>query len=320
MLLSETQSMTQPEGQLATPPFVSVIIPVYNDAVRLQRCLQALEQQIYPSDRYEVIVVDNGSTNCVEIAAIAAQFKHAIVALETVPGSYVARNRGIALASGEILAFTDADCIPAANWLKQGVKHLCQSPNQGLVAGRVEIFFEDGQPVTAVALYEKVTAFPQEQLLTRLKGGATANVFTFKSVMERVGCFNPNLKARGDLEWGKRVYAAGYQQTYADDVWVAHPARSSYAELYQRSRRLVGGIYDTQQAQNSSFLQQNLFFVKELLKNLVPPLFFVWNTLFDQRLETIAQKLKVAGVMLLVRYISAFELLRLKLGGQSIRV
>ncbi|WP_421655578.1 glycosyltransferase [Leptothermofonsia sp. ETS-13] len=299
-------------------PFVSVVIPVFNDARRLRKCLNALEQQSYPGDRYEVIVIDNGSDPAEKIAEVVANFPHAIAASEPHPGSYAARNRGIALAGGEIIAFTDADCIPASDWLEKGVRRLQQSPHLGLVAGRIEVFFEDNR-ITPVALYEKVTAFPQQRLLKEQKGGATANVFTFKTVIDRVGAFNPHLKARGDLEWGRRVYQAGYQQMYAEDVWVAHPARSSFQDLYRRTVRLVGGIYDSQRMKQSSLLKRNLLFLDAFFKSLVPPLMFLWNTLQDTRLQSLEQKIQVWGVMILVRYISAYEMLRLKLGGVSAR-
>lgn len=313
MVRSEAHPIAE-SADLDKIPFVSVIVPVFNDAARLKLCLNALEHQTYPIDRYEVIVIDNGSDPGEQIAQVVAAYAQARVAQELTPGSYAARNKGISIAKGEVIAFTDADCIPAPNWIKQGVQHLIQTPNCGLVVGRIEMFFEENRE-TPVALYESVTAFPQEQLLKEHKGGATANVFTFKRVIEQVGEFNPHLKARGDLEWGKRVYQSGYSQHFANDVQVAHPARSSYSDLYKRTIRLVGGIYDLQQLQP----QRHRLFLQTLLQNLVPPLSFIWNTLFDPRLPRLDQKLKVCWVMILVRYVSAWEMLRLKLGGQSFR-
>src|SRR5687767_14260928 len=100
----------------SSQPSVSVIIPVYNDTERLLRCLEALEAQTYPRNRFEVIVVDNGS----DVPVADTLNRHAgcaILVTEPRPGGFVARNAGIERASGEILAFTDADCLPAASWL-----------------------------------------------------------------------------------------------------------------------------------------------------------------------------------------------------------
>lgn len=300
-------------------PFVSVIVPVFNDAKRLVICLQALENQTYSKKIYEVIVVDNASDEDQDVKGVVAQFGQAIATEESFPGSYAARNKGISLAKGEVIAFTDADCIPAPNWIENGVRNLLQVLNCGLVAGKIEIFFKDPSHTTPVELYESITAFPQEKLLFKQKGGATANIFTFKNVIQQVGLFNPNLKSNGDLEWGQRVYASGYQQIYADDTCVAHPARSSFEELYKRTIRLVGGVYDLQRRTEYSNLKQNTIFFGSLIKNLVPPLMFVFNALFDFRLKRFEQKVKVSYVMFFVRYISAWEIIRLRLGGESSR-
>ena len=299
--------------------FVSAIIPVYNDAERLKICLAALENQTYPKDLYEVIVVDNASDEAQDIKGVVAQFSCAIATYESLPGSYAARNQGISLAKGDIIAFTDSDCIPAPNWIENGVKNLLQVPNCGLVAGKIEIFCKNPEKPTPVELYESITAFPQQKLLDTKKGGATGNLFTFKNVIERVGFFNANLKSNGDLEWGQRVYSAGYQQVYADDTCVAHPARSSFKELYKRTVRLVGGSYDWQNQKQLSFYEKNLSFIKVLFDNIIPPLNFVFNAFKDNRLENINAKIKVCWVMFCVRYISAWEIIRLKLGGVSAR-
>ena len=300
-------------------PFVSVIIPVFNDAKRLRICLEVLENQTYPKSLYEIIVVDNGSDEAEDIEGVVAQFEKAIATYESAPGSYAARNKGISLAKGEVIAFTDADCIPAPDWLEKGVGNLLQVPNCGLVAGKIEIFFNNPNQTTAVELYESITAFPQKKLLETHRGGATANLFTFKTIIDKVGLFNASLKSNGDLEWGKRVYAAGYQQVYADDTCVNHPARYSFAQLYKRTIRLAGGSYDLQNKKEYSVLQQNSIFFVSLVKNLVPPLMFLFNALLDSRLKGLEQKIQVSLVMLFVRYVSAWEIIRLKLGGVSVR-
>ena len=108
--------------------FVSVIIPVYNDSARVKICLEALEKQTYPQNLYEVIVVDNASDEYPAIKDVVCQFSQAIAAYESRPGSYAARNKGISLAKGDIIAFTDADCIPAKNWIEKGVANLLSVP------------------------------------------------------------------------------------------------------------------------------------------------------------------------------------------------
>ena len=291
-----------------TNPFVSVVVPVYNDAERLKICLEALEKQTYPQNLYEIIVVDNASHNGQEIKNIVTRYGQAVYTYECTPGSYAARNQGISIAKGEVIAFTDADCIPATDWIEKGVTHLLQVSNCGLVAGKIELFFQDPAQPTPIELYESLTAFPQDKLLEKEKGGATANIFTFRKVIDRVGLFNANLKSNGDLEWGQRVFASGYAQIYADDACVAHPARHSLLQLYKRTIRLAGGLYD-----------RHNNFIKALGFHLMPPLMFVWNTFFNSPLKNIRQKIQVSLIMFFTRYITAWELCRLKLGGSSAR-
>ena len=110
------------ESQAKLRSLVSVIIPVYNDAERLKLCLDALARQTYPGDRYEVIVVDNGSQQDPEL--VTSRYEQVTLAHEACRGSYAARNTGLALARGDVLAFTNSDCIPAADWIEHGVARL----------------------------------------------------------------------------------------------------------------------------------------------------------------------------------------------------
>ena len=114
-------------------PFVSVIIPVFNDNESLRLCLAAIAQQTYPQARYEVIVVDNNSQE--STTQVVDEFEGVVLVKEPQPGSYIARNRGLLSAQGSAIAFTDADCVPALTWLEAGVTALVSEPNVGLVGG-----------------------------------------------------------------------------------------------------------------------------------------------------------------------------------------
>ena len=247
------------------PHFVSVIIPVFNDEKRLKLCLKALENQTYPQDLYEVIVVDNGSDESVE--ELVNQFSQAFVTYESDRGSYAARNKGISISRGELLAFTDSDCIPAPNWLEMGIKQLISTSNCGLVAGKIEIFFKNPGRPTAAEVYDAVTNLQQKKYVQDYNYGATANLFTFKKVFEQVGYFDSSLKSGGDAEWGLRVHSQGYSLIYAEDSCVAHPARYSLAQLTKKIIRQTGGTWDRQK--NKSYTW------KETITNLLrlkPPL------------------------------------------------
>ncbi|MEL6552778.1 MAG: glycosyltransferase family A protein [Cyanobacteria bacterium J06621_11] len=303
-------------------PFVSVIIPVFNDAVRLRLCLDALGKQTYGLENYEIVVIDNGSDKAQAVQTVVSDFSSesfkVTYVYELKPGSYAARNAGLKIAHGTVLAFTDADCIPSTDWIEKGVSHLLKTPNCGLVAGRIKLFFRGDRP-SPVELYESVTAFPQQRLLREQHGAATGNVFTFRSVMDRVGLFNDRLKSNGDLEWGGRVHVAGFEQIYAEDVCVAHPARYTFRDLRRRTLRLAGGVFGRFIQPQHSLLRRNMTFARLIADDLTPPVNFALSTLKDDRLEGMRQKLTVSLVLVWVRYVSAIEKVRLKFGGVPYR-
>ena len=97
-------------------PLVSVVIPVCDDLRRLKICLEALENQTYPTHSYEVLVVNNNPVEDIEPDIVS--FNHVRVICERRRGSYAARNKGILNARGTVLAFTDSDCIPRQDWIE----------------------------------------------------------------------------------------------------------------------------------------------------------------------------------------------------------
>ena len=299
-------------------PLVSVIIPVYNDNERLKLCLAAIGEQTYPADAYEIIVIDNNSEEDVEaaIAEFKKTFQPIQVTHEPQPGSYIARNTGLAIAQGEVIAFTDSDCIPQPAWLEKGVESLLSVSNCGLVAGRIDLFFKRPNAPTPVEIFESVELnFNQDKKLENDHYGMTANVFTFKRVLDDVGYFDEQLKSGGDRDWGQQVYAAGYQQIYADEACVLHPARHSFADLQKRIARLTGGRFDRMMQQSPSAKAIAL----DIADTLKPPfrsLYRAWN---NEKVKGIDRKLALIWVMFFARYVVTSEKLRLYMGGSSNR-
>lgn len=300
-------------GDAEQIPFVSVIIPVFNDSLRLRRCLEALARQSYPRSRYEVVVVDNGSDE--DIGALVEAFPGVVFGREAQPGSYAARNTALELARGDVLAFTDSDCVPNPNWVARGVDALRRNPDDGLVAGQVELFFERPDRPTSVELFESVTAFPQQKYVQKYHYGATANVFTWRRVFEQVGPFNAALKSGGDREWGQRVHSAGFGVGYANDAVVEHPARRSFDEMYRKIARVTGGMEDLRTKQGYPFSK----FVKAVAKDLLvrpKDLAEVWR---DPRLSGVSQRVRVLGVLLGLRYAQAWTRINRRFGAQAKR-
>lgn len=292
-------------------PFVSVIIPVFNDNRYLGICLNSLASQTYPTGRYEVLVVDNNSDE--DVQTVTSKFDFVSLLHEPMPGSYIARNRGFKASSGEVIAFTDADCIPAQNWIEQGVAALYSQENVGLVAGHIDLFAKDNNSPNPFELYETIAlAFPQDQFLANDHFGVTANLFTFKHVLNRVGLFDETLKSGGDRDWGQRVYAAGYRQIYGQEACIKHPARDSWESLRKRSVRIVGGKFDLLKSSEPS----DLALLKDFIVFLTPPFRFFFRVWQDSRFKNVHQKFQFTLVMLRLRWVAIQERFLLQFCGK----
>jgi GT2 family glycosyltransferase len=217
---------------------VSVVVPVRNGARTLPACLDALGRQEPIADvTVEVIVVDNGSTDASrEIAR-----KHpAVTRVVTEPrtGSYAARNAGLAVAAGDLIAFTDADCIPAPDWLRRGIDEVCRGLD--LVAGHVSPRVRE-EP----SLWERFDAghhVDQRKYVEILGFGATANLFVRRHVLDGVGMFDAAMASGGDLELCRRAVAAGFELAYAPYAVVTHGTRRTALETWRLHRRLGAGL------------------------------------------------------------------------------
>lgn len=130
---------------------VSIIIPTFNGASRIVKCLDALLQQ-NASSQMEILVVDDGSTD--NIAEVVKQYSHVRLISQANAGPAAARNRGALEAGGEIICFTDDDCVPASDWLAAmvapfedsevvGVKGVYRTQQKQLIARFVQLEYED---------------------------------------------------------------------------------------------------------------------------------------------------------------------------------
>jgi glycosyltransferase involved in cell wall biosynthesis len=213
----------------------SVIIPTYNDWSRLLQCVVALDNQTLSRDQYEIIVVDNSEDGLIPkdlFLPASVQLVH-----ESKPGSYAARNRGGEISAGKILAFTDSDCIPDKDWLKNAQQYF--NGRNDLVGGRVEIYNPEGGSKYGY-LYERAKAFPQHNNVPMGKG-VTANLFVKKEVFEKMGRFDLSIKSGGDWNFTLRCTEAGHRIIYADDVLVKHPARDLHSIFKKHYRLTCGG-------------------------------------------------------------------------------
>ena len=296
--------------RIETPEFVSVVVPVWNDALRLKTCLGALANQDYPADRYEVIVVDNGSSD--DPASVVAGFPEMQLLREPRPASDAARNAGLEAARGPILAFTDSDCIPCPDWIRCGVDALGRLARPGLIAGRIDVTVPDVTHASLAELHDLAIAFLQQRCVRRSHYGATANVFTRREVFDAVGPFRSDLLYGGDAEWGGRVYRSGRPVVYADGARVSHPARKTVGALIQRTRRGAGALVQWRR-------DRPILVVRDLLKDLVPPPDTVWRIITTSVLAGPITRLRVLLLFLMLRQVRFWERVRVIGGAAALR-
>ena len=212
---------------------LSVIIPHRDSPEALRRCLDSLERQ-QADFGFEIIVVDGSF----EPPALAGSRPRVTLLFEPAPGPGPARNKGAAAARGEILAFIDADCRVAPNWLQALRNGFERRPGIGVLAGRVEVTPLEGRAWTPCGVFESVFAYQQERNVRRHGVAATANLAMRAAAMTSVGGFS-GVDVLEDWEWCRRAAAAGVALEYDGDVLVFHDARETFAALSGKWRRHV---------------------------------------------------------------------------------
>jgi GT2 family glycosyltransferase len=297
------------EANSDAPPFVSVIIPHYNDLSGLSRCLDALELQTYPRDRFEVIVGDNNSPVGVE-AVTRAVAGRAQITVVTKQGAGPARNGALALAQHEILAFTDSDCLPNPDWIERGVLAL---DTHDLVGGRMEVFVGDPSKVTPAEAFELVFAFDNESYIRLNNFTVTANLFTRRSIFERIGGFS-DTGASEDVEWCQRAAARGCRIGYDSSTVVLHPARPSWSEVLKKTRRTDTEMFKLKVTSNAAR-------VRWILRALAYPVSAVVHTprvLRSRNLHSFGQRLDALRVLYRIRLARTWIGFRLLLSGSPV--
>ncbi|WP_053947423.1 glycosyltransferase [Halolamina sediminis] len=238
-------------------PAISVIVPVYNDFGGISDTLGSLTDRI--DQDHEILVVDNGSTDDTREAIRDYTQDHGHIHLlveDEIQGSYAARNKGIQHADGNVLAFVDADETVDDNWLETALRAMDEQQADYLGCN-VELTLPED---TLVGRYNARTGFPVEQYLETEHYAPTCALLVRREVFEDVGTFDSRLVSGGDREFGERVHEAGYEQGYAEDATVYHPARTSFDTLASKNFRVGRG-----------FCQKQRYYPERFGKPGIPP-------------------------------------------------
>ena len=211
----------------------SVVIPTFNRKESLFRCLRSLASQTTSPAEFEVIVVDDGSTDGTKSAVECIQWPFPLICLrQDNSGPSAARNFGVTKARGEVIAFSEDDVEPRPDWLQNA-----------------RAYFAD----SSMVLVEGRTVYSQtDDGVRRFEGGdrhsfIPCNLFVRKEAFTRVGGYDPSfydvrtgLYFREDADLGFRILDMGVETRLASDVIVEHPRQfTSLAACFRHVRRYM---------------------------------------------------------------------------------
>ena len=214
---------------------ISIIIPALNARSTLPACLAACHAQTLPEGiSTEIILVDDGSTDGTQSVAEAACVQ--VIQHNNRRGAGAARNSGLAVASGEITLFTDADCLPKSNWVAemlrpfqdptvQGCKGIYATYQPELVARFVQIEYEDK--------YDLLRTQPVIDFIDTYSAGYRT------AVLQAAGGFDESIQYVEDQELSFRLAAAGHKMVFQETAVVAHQHSNSLGR-YFRKKVMIG--------------------------------------------------------------------------------
>ena len=213
---------------------VTVIVPCAGWPDTLPACVESLQAQLVGVP-VEIIIVINGR----EPAAADRAWPGVRIVHEPRLGPAAARNAGVRAATGDVLAFIDADCVAAPQWLASALATMHSGAAEGIVAGAIT---RSGAARSWTSFYDSVTYLQQERYV-KGRTCVTANVIVHRTVFARVGPFDEMFDeaAFEDWEWALRAQRAGAAIVYDAGAVVDHPCMAELSHLKRKAERLARG-------------------------------------------------------------------------------
>jgi len=212
---------------------ITVIIPTYNRKTQLKRCLESLRGQSIAKQFYEIIIIDDGSSDEThEVGKFFVELSqgHIKYIRQKNQGPAGARNRGIDQAEGTIIAFIDDDCRAEKVWLEELIKGY-EDKGVGGTGGRIVSPLKE----TLADCYCAHVGLLETPKIkrNRVEYVITANASFRKSVLKEIGCFTESFTFPGgeDPDLSDRVVKAGYRLLYNPSAVVYHYHRRTTATL-----------------------------------------------------------------------------------------
>jgi glycosyltransferase involved in cell wall biosynthesis len=200
---------------------VSVIVCCYNEEKHLPACLKSLKNQTHTD--FELVVVDDGSND--GTSQIARDFGAKVIKILH-SGLPTARNEGVKNASGDIIVFTDADCVVDSKWLEKLVYALKDEEYDAAIGGTVKILNPHSTLVKYLKLMEK------NSIKMCLSGGY--NMAYRREAIIKLGGFDPNLIRGGDYDFNLRALENGFKVNWVKDATVYFTFLEIMGELLRK--------------------------------------------------------------------------------------
>ena len=202
----------------------SIIVPFLNEQQYLEQCMKSLLNQDFNKNEYELIFIDNGSTD--RSKEIVSKYKEILLLQENKPSAYIARNRGLAIAKGNIIAFTDADCEVKNNWLTNIYKGM-EGNNAMIVLGK-RYFSQDKS--FSLKMFEDWENAKAEVTFANFDSkyyfSYTNNMAVRTEVFQKIGFFTEDisLALTGDVEFVQRCVLKypNVKIMYLEDMKIRH--------------------------------------------------------------------------------------------------
>ena len=214
---------------------ISIVIPTFNSAKVLGTCLESLTNQTVGRERYEVIVVDDGSTD--ETRDVVSKYPVKYIYQQN-SGPAVARNNGVRQAEGEIILFTDADCEPRSNWIEElvkplrdpqvvGVKGTYKTRQKELIARLVQIEYEHK--------YERMKKFKYIDFVDTYSAGYRKDIFM------KYGGFDERYPRASveDQEFSFRLSHDGHKMVFNPEAVVYHRHSARLTDYLKKKYKIA---------------------------------------------------------------------------------
>jgi glycosyltransferase involved in cell wall biosynthesis len=195
-------------------PYFSIIIPFYNKERTIKACLESLDAQDFPKDNYEIITVNNNSTD--GSISIIEQYPSIKLIHENQQGVYIARNTGIREARGVFAVFTDADVEVTHDWLSN-IYSLIKRYDYDIIIG----WFFPARPIKLLQIHsllvsQRIKKALQEKSPSMLTACA-ANLIIKKETLEKEGLFRTDSNSE-DMYFTIRCLEKGYKIGFSEDI------------------------------------------------------------------------------------------------------